>query len=149
MRSTIACLLLIFSLSGCSQYDYGDMSSEVDSDYESRKEAAEEARQAAYAELGADDTGHNADISNIDSRDVDDSRNYRCSDDCSGHEAGFDWASENDVTDERDCDGDSESFEEGCMAFLEARQDAADELAQSEGDEAAQEAAEEYEESDE
>ncbi|RUW51669.1 hypothetical protein EOA32_15440 [Mesorhizobium sp. M1A.F.Ca.ET.072.01.1.1] len=44
---------------------------------------------------------------------------YDCTDDCSGHEAGYDWAARNDISDERDCDGDSQSFNEGCQAYVE------------------------------
>ncbi|MBI4232581.1 hypothetical protein HY605_05085, partial [Candidatus Peregrinibacteria bacterium] len=42
-----------------------------------------------------------------------------CTEDCSGHEAGYEWAEENDIEDEHDCDGNSESFNEGCRAFIE------------------------------
>ncbi|RWB20394.1 MAG: hypothetical protein EOQ40_15110 [Mesorhizobium sp.] len=48
---------------------------------------------------------------------------YDCTDDCSGHEAGYDWAARNDITDERDCDGDSRSFNEGCQAYVEEQAD--------------------------
>ncbi|MDX8495296.1 hypothetical protein RFN29_27430 [Mesorhizobium sp. VK22B] len=48
---------------------------------------------------------------------------YDCTDDCSGHEAGYDWAARNDITDERDCDGDSQSFNEGCQAYVEEQAD--------------------------
>lgn len=44
-----------------------------------------------------------------------------CSSDCSGHEAGFEWARDHDVTDASECSGDSDSFVEGCEAFAEAR----------------------------
>lgn len=42
--------------------------------------------------------------------------------DCSGHEAGYNWAEEHDIDNEDDCDtaGDrsnSPSFAEGCKAF--------------------------------
>jgi hypothetical protein len=40
-----------------------------------------------------------------------------CTDDCSGHQAGYDWAMENDITDPGDCDGNSTSFIEGCEAY--------------------------------
>lgn len=43
---------------------------------------------------------------------------YDCIDDCSGHRAGYDWAQRNDITDESDCDGDSQSFNEGCQAYV-------------------------------
>ena len=48
---------------------------------------------------------------------------YPCTDDCSGHEAGYDWAERNDITDPDDCGGNSESFIEGCRAFAEEQQD--------------------------
>lgn len=45
------------------------------------------------------------------------SDNWSCTGDCSGHEAGYDWASENGITDPYDCDGKSQSFIEGCEAY--------------------------------
>ena len=42
---------------------------------------------------------------------------YDCSDDCSGHQAGYDWAEEHDITDPDDCGGNSDSFIEGCKAY--------------------------------
>lgn len=44
---------------------------------------------------------------------------YLCTDDCSGHEAGYNWAMINDVDDEYDCTGYSQSFIEGCIAYVE------------------------------
>jgi hypothetical protein len=41
-----------------------------------------------------------------------------CTQDCSGHEAGYKWAEENDISDEDDCTGNSESFIEGCKAYV-------------------------------
>lgn len=37
-----------------------------------------------------------------------------CTQDCSGHDAGYEWAEENDIRDPGDCDGNSQSFIEGC-----------------------------------
>jgi hypothetical protein len=51
---------------------------------------------------------------------------YGCTDDCSGHEAGFEWAKENGVTD-GSCYGDSVSFQEGCHAYGEAIEEKIDE----------------------
>lgn len=42
---------------------------------------------------------------------------YLCRVDCSGHEAGYEWAEENGITDPDDCGGNSESFIEGCRAY--------------------------------
>lgn len=47
---------------------------------------------------------------------------YGCTQDCSGHEAGWSWAEENGVTDPYDCGGNSMSFQEGCMAYAEEQQ---------------------------
>ncbi|WP_273430520.1 hypothetical protein [Chitinibacter tainanensis] len=44
---------------------------------------------------------------------------YRCTDDCSGHQAGYDWAEQQGIDDENDCTGNSESFIDGCKQFIE------------------------------
>lgn len=44
---------------------------------------------------------------------------YQCTGDCSGHQAGYDWAEENSVYDPDDCSGNSQSFVEGCRAYGE------------------------------
>lgn len=48
---------------------------------------------------------------------------YPCTNDCSGHEAGYEWAEENNISDPDDCDGNSESFIEGCRAYAEEQQE--------------------------
>jgi hypothetical protein len=40
-----------------------------------------------------------------------------CTVDCSGHEAGYEWAEEEGITDPSECNGNSWSFIEGCEAF--------------------------------
>lgn len=47
---------------------------------------------------------------------------YGCTDDCSGHDAGWAWAEENAVTDPGECGGNSMSFEEGCIAYAEEQE---------------------------
>lgn len=44
---------------------------------------------------------------------------YECTDDCSGHQAGYDWAGDNDIDDEDSCDTPSQSFNEGCQSFVQ------------------------------
>ena len=44
---------------------------------------------------------------------------YDCTEDCSGHEAGYQWAEENGIYDADDCGGNSWSFEEGCRSYAE------------------------------
>ena len=46
-------------------------------------------------------------------------KGYPCTDDCSGHEAGYEWAERKDDTDPDDCAGNSNSFIEGCRAWAE------------------------------
>src|SRR5580765_7279602 len=41
-----------------------------------------------------------------------------CTVDCSGHQAGYDWAEKHEITDEDNCGGNSESFIEGCKAYV-------------------------------
>lgn len=50
---------------------------------------------------------------------------YPCTVDCSGHEAGYNWAIENGITDASECTGNSNSFIEGCMVAVDEASDAA------------------------
>lgn len=59
---------------------------------------------------------------------------FACTEDCSGHDAGWAWAAENSVTDAFECAG-SGSFQEGCEAYaaaLEARVEEAEDEARIE-----------------
>ncbi|BDB28736.1 hypothetical protein CTP10_R61470 (plasmid) [Cupriavidus sp. P-10] len=47
----------------------------------------------------------------------------RCTQDCSGHEAGYYWAADNDISDPNDCTGDSQTFVEGCQEYAEGRRE--------------------------
>jgi hypothetical protein len=52
---------------------------------------------------------------------------FNCTVDCSGHQAGYRWAEQHSIDDEDYCpDGDSESFYEGCIAYVEGMADQAD-----------------------
>lgn len=44
---------------------------------------------------------------------------HECTVDCSGHQAGYDWAETKDITDPDDCVGNSQSFIEGCQEYAE------------------------------
>ena len=53
---------------------------------------------------------------------------YECTGDCSGHEAGYAWAEEHDISDGEDCDtagehSNSPSFAEGCHAYADGDTD--------------------------
>lgn len=46
---------------------------------------------------------------------------YKCSSDCSGHKAGYAWASEQGTSSVQNCRGSSKSFVEGCMAYVTSK----------------------------
>ncbi|QQN67363.1 hypothetical protein JIR23_21180 [Bradyrhizobium diazoefficiens] len=54
---------------------------------------------------------------------------HDCSDDCSGHAAGYRWAEANNVTSESGCPlrGNAISFYEGCLVYVEDPSRGADE----------------------
>jgi hypothetical protein len=54
--------------------------------------------------------------------------NATCTDDCSGHDAGFEWAKEHEITDASDCSGSSQSFVEACQSFAQAVEEQVDEF---------------------
>ena len=47
---------------------------------------------------------------------------YGCTQDCSGHDAGYALAEQTDIVVPDDCGGNSQSFIEGCQDYAEARQ---------------------------
>lgn len=49
-----------------------------------------------------------------------------CTEDCSGHDAGYQWAQENEIEDAGDCGGNSNSFIEGCEAYANDLNDLTD-----------------------
>jgi hypothetical protein len=57
-----------------------------------------------------------------------------CTQDCSGHQAGYDWAEQNGIGDASDCGGNSQSFIEGCESYAEENQPSADEDNEDEED---------------
>lgn len=58
---------------------------------------------------------------------------YECTEDCSGHKAGYEWAEAHDFTDETQCEAillrspNRTSFYEGCLAYIENPSRGADE----------------------
>jgi hypothetical protein len=53
---------------------------------------------------------------------------FDCTDDCSGHAAGYRWAEKHSIDDESDCpEGNSQSFHEGCIAYTRDSSRGADE----------------------
>lgn len=48
-----------------------------------------------------------------------DFKGYACTKDCSGHKAGYAWAQGKGLTDKSQCGGRSNSFIEGCYAYVD------------------------------
>lgn len=40
-----------------------------------------------------------------------------------GHQAGYDWAEDNNIYDTSDCDGNSNSFNEGCEEYVNEQEE--------------------------
>ncbi len=147
MRLLVSGVLSIcLSACGSGSDDYASSYAETVAASEEAADAAEEARQAVYEQAGADSDGTGADPDQVDSADVEDTGDYSCTQDCSGHEAGVAWAQENDLSDESECGGRSQSFIEGCEAFARDRQEQADQHAQEAATEAADSAEVDYSE---
>lgn len=81
--------------------------------YDEREDTSEE--RAQFDEDSARDDAV-SDLSGQSFQDVGDTS--RCTQDCSGHDAGWQWAQEHEVTDSSECSG-SGSFEDGCEAYVE------------------------------
>ena len=52
---------------------------------------------------------------------------YHCTEDCSGHQAGYDWAEVNGIAEPSDCGGNSQSFIQGCQSYAEENAGSSDE----------------------
>jgi hypothetical protein len=60
-----------------------------------------------------------AEIADTETRDDLYFQGKRCTVDCSGHEAGYEWAEQKGITATDDCGGKSQSFIEGCESYVE------------------------------
>lgn len=106
MRWIFTVLIALF-LGACSEKE------EVTENYSPEIiEAAQEAYQVPKTELTEDQ------LEETQQQEVDAATN-NCIGDCSGHQAGYEWAEENSISSESDCDGNSDSFNEGCVNYVE------------------------------
>lgn len=53
---------------------------------------------------------------------------YTCKDDCSGHQAGYNWAKKKAVRDSAQCKSNSQSFTEGCLYYARQTNDREEEM---------------------
>lgn len=84
-------------------------------------DGATEAAPPAYSDSDSNEDAMNAtkDDDGQESQENPSFGGYPCTADCSGHEAGYQWAEEKSIDDPDDCSGNSDSFVEGCKAFAE------------------------------
>lgn len=59
---------------------------------------------------------------------------YPCTQDCSGHKAGYEWAKKKNITEQENCGGKSNSFVEGCHAWVDDQNTSADKTKTEDGD---------------
>jgi hypothetical protein len=101
MKYLAPLFMIILLLTGCSESaTVEDTTSEETSAYDDSEQAAEEA--PTYSGESFDGNP--------------------CIGDCSGHEAGYQWAEENGIDDPDNCGGNSNSFIEGCQSYAEEQQ---------------------------
>ena len=122
MRSTIA-LIALLMLAAC-----GETSGEADEDamaYEDEELASDGSDIADSGESDTDEVVAGETYSEYDERrdelegEAGSYSGYGCTVDCSGHEAGYNWAAQNGIDDPDNCGGKSWSFIEGCRAYVE------------------------------
>jgi hypothetical protein len=97
-RLTLAGAMALIALSGCSKPssvpdENKIMAGETYQEFDERRDALD-GSHGEFAEQG-------------------------CTEDCSGHEAGYAWAEEQGITEPDNCGGKSWSFIEGCKAYAE------------------------------
>ena len=78
----------------------------------STAETAQETYKVPAKDLNEDQ------IDEIQQEEVDEATN-NCTGDCSGHQAGYEWAQDNGISSESECDGNSDSFNEGCVNYVD------------------------------
>lgn len=99
-----ASLLIIFMFLGCSETATTEASSDETSEYTESSYDNSTPVEEEQTYSGQEFNG------------------YPCIDDCSGHEAGYQWAEENGIDDPDICGGNSNSFIEGCQSYAEELQ---------------------------
>lgn len=100
-------VLIVLSLWACSEKE------EIAQNYSPETiEAAQEMYDAPEEDLTEDQ------LEEAQQQEVD-AATSNCNGDCSGHQAGYEWAEENSISSESDCVGNSDSFNEGCVNYVE------------------------------
>lgn len=109
IKKWLCAVLPALLLTACGSSDeHSNINSDVSSSYEPvRSEYVDEDSSSDVDDATFADVGDTSD----------------CTEDCSGHDAGFEWARDNGITDASDCGGNSNSFIEGCETYAEEQGD--------------------------
>ncbi len=105
---------LVLTMLGLCSAGCGDRAGKSSSEDAAADLAADDAAEAAYAASTAARSGLRSDVAEGEAQTF---HGQECTDDCRGHEAGYEWAEDKSITDPDDCGGKSASFEEGCRAW--------------------------------
>ena len=89
--------VVVITLTGCSSSDSTDYDNSFESDNDSGSQYIEDDEPLNF-------------------------HGYKCTEDCSGHDAGYQWAEDKGIDDPDDCGGNSQSFVEGCQSYAEENQ---------------------------
>jgi hypothetical protein len=122
IRATIGLVCLLAAGCGSSQEEaVAEGGAAFVASYEAHTDEPEAAREAGVEDAAADLAA---------STYQDEFGSSECTEDCSGHDAGYEWAANKGITDPYECSGNSTSFIEGCEAYAEEVQERADEAAE-------------------
>lgn len=119
MRSTLASLAIGMLLSACAdgESQHGGLGTEADSRQVDEVPTEVNSRESEEViPSGVYSLQQPSDASEWDAI------GKPCTEDCSGHEAGYQWAEEMGIDNPDDCGGNSQSFVEGCEAYAEGVQ---------------------------
>ncbi len=101
---------------GTDEDSANSASSDTDSDSDSVDAGEDNGTTSNDAHRDAEDTA----AEELEDETYEDVRGSAdCTEDCSGHDAGWEWAKQHKIYDPDNCGGDSESFIEGCKAYAE------------------------------
>lgn len=108
MKILISIFLIMFVVGCSNNHDDIEENTEPIEEHESRSVVFEPFVEISPSDQMADDPEQF--FENLDKP---------CKGDCSGHTAGFEWAERKGIDNIDDCSGNSDSFIEGCEAYVE------------------------------
>ena len=115
---------LIFGAVIFGIFAYSDYAKQQKIEARAAKEAACQANPACRTKKANDEARYQSLLSKEPKRSTSGAiyfKGYKCSADCAGHIAGYEWAEERGISKEEGCYGRSDSFNEGCLLYVSER----------------------------